>query len=74
MALPVTWTENAIEDFKSLIDYLLLEWPLPVAEKFIETIEKRIEVLSKFPNIGIASLKRSFHKKHYSYEAQQALL
>jgi len=57
MALPVTWTENAIEDFKSLIDYLLRERPLPVAEKFIETIEKRIEVLSKFPNIGIASLK-----------------
>ncbi len=57
MALPVVWTENAIEDYKLVIDYLLLEWPLPVAEKFVETIEKRIEVLSRFPNIGIASLK-----------------
>ena len=57
MALPVIWTENAIEDYKLVIDYLLLEWPLPVAEKFVETIEKRIEVLSNFPNIGIPSLK-----------------
>jgi|SRR5688572_27465425 len=57
MALPVIWTENAIEDYKLVIDYLLLEWSLPVAEKFVETIEKRIEVLSRFPNIGIASVK-----------------
>ena len=57
MALPVIWTVNAIEDYKLVIDYLLLEWPLPVAEKFVETIEKRIEVLSNFPNIGIPSLK-----------------
>jgi plasmid stabilization system protein ParE len=57
MALPVIWTVNAIEDYKLVIDYLLLEWPLPVAKKFVETIEKRIEVLSDFPNIGIASLK-----------------
>lgn len=57
MALQVIWTENAIEDYKLLIDYLLLEWSLPVAVKFVETIEKRIEVLSNFPNIGIASVK-----------------
>jgi len=44
MALQVIWTENAIEDYKSVIDYLLLEWPLSVSEKFVETIEKRIEV------------------------------
>ena len=55
MALPVIWTENAAQDYKLVIDYLLLEWPLSVAEKFIEIIEKRIEVLSLFPNIGVAS-------------------
>ena len=48
MAPQVIWTENAIEDYKLVIDYLLLEWSLPVAEKFVETIEKRIEVLSNF--------------------------
>ena len=41
MALPVIWTENAIEDYKLVIDYLLLQWTLPVAEKFIETTEKK---------------------------------
>jgi plasmid stabilization system protein ParE len=40
-----------------VIDYLLLEWSLPVAEKFAETIDRRIKVLSRFPNIGIASTK-----------------
>ena len=40
-----------------MIDYLLLEWSLPVAEKFAETIDRRIDVLTLFPNIGIASTK-----------------
>jgi len=57
MALEVVWTENAIQDYKLVIDYLLLEWSVPVAEKFAETIDKRIEVLSRFPNIGIVSTK-----------------
>ena len=57
MALEVVWTENAIQDYKLVIDYLLLEWSLPVAEKFAENLDKRIDVLSRFPNIGIASKK-----------------
>ena len=57
MALEVVWTENAIQDYKLVIDYLLLEWSLPVAEKFAETLDRRIDVLSRFPNIGIASTK-----------------
>ena len=57
MALKIVWTENAIQDYKLVIDYLLLEWSLPVAEKFAEIIDKRIDVLSRFPNIGISSTK-----------------
>ena len=57
MALEVVWTENAIQDYKLVIDYLLLEWSLPVAQKFAETIDRRIDVLSRFPNIGLLLLK-----------------
>jgi len=57
MALKIVWTENAIQDYKLVVDYLLLEWSLAVAEKFAETIDRRIDVLSRFPNIGIASTK-----------------
>ena len=57
MALKIVWTENAIQDYKLVLDYLLLEWSLAVAEKFAETIDRRIDVLSRFPNIGLLLLK-----------------
>ena len=57
MALKIVWTENAIQNYKLVIDYLLLEWSLPVAQKFAETIDRRIDVLSRFPNIGLLLLK-----------------
>lgn len=57
MALQVIWTENALEDYKKVIDYLLKEWPINVAERFIDNVENRLETLSVFPNIGIRSLK-----------------
>jgi plasmid stabilization system protein ParE len=57
MALQIIWTENALEDFNNIVDYLLKNWPLTVAENFIYTVQKRITNLSSNPSTGIVSRK-----------------
>jgi len=57
MALKIGWTANALEDYRQVVDYLLREWTLKVAADFVNILEKRVDNLSSFPNIGIASLK-----------------
>jgi plasmid stabilization system protein ParE len=57
MALPVIWTENALEDYRKVVEYLLKNWPVDVAAKLIDTVESRLETLSVFPNLGIRSSK-----------------
>ncbi len=57
MALKIEWTVNALEDYKQVVDYLLKEWSVKVATDFINNLEKRVNNLSFFPHIGIASLK-----------------
>ena len=60
MALPVKWTEYAIEDFENVISYLLREWGYKVAEEFAENTHSRIERISIYPEIGIESHKEPF--------------
>lgn len=71
MALRVKWTENALEDYKAVVDYLLKGWQIDVAAKFINLVEARVDALSIFPNIGKVSskeIKRSIVlTKHVSY-------
>jgi plasmid stabilization system protein ParE len=57
MALQIVWTENGLEDYKQVVDYLLQEWPIKVASEFVTNVDSRIETLSVFPEIGIASVK-----------------
>lgn len=57
MALPVVWTQNALEDYQHVVDYLLKDWPMFVAENFVNTIEQRIKIIGIYPYIGIASKK-----------------
>lgn len=57
MAFQIIWTTNALEDYKLVVDYLLKEWPLKVAEDFTKTTEERVRLLGSFPYIGIPSKK-----------------
>lgn len=54
MALQIIWTENALEDYKRVID-LIDEWSAEIAESFTETAQSRLETLSHYPFLGIAS-------------------
>lgn len=57
MALKVKWTDIALEDYRKVIDYLLEDWSITVAEEFIQNTESRIETLTFFPNLGLSSDK-----------------
>ena len=57
MALKIIWTANALEDYKRVIDYLAEEWSAEIAERFSENVQARLEILSNYPFLGIASTK-----------------
>lgn len=59
MALQIIWTENALEDYKRVIDYLIEEWTPEIAEKFTETVQLRLETLSNYPFLGIVSTRQT---------------
>lgn len=59
MALQIKWTANALEDYRQIVEYLMEEWSVSIAEKFIDIVESRIETLSSYPYLGLASLKDS---------------
>ena len=68
MALQIEWTIHAQEDYRQIVDYLQKEWSLKVAAEFINNLEERVQNVSFFPHIGIASVKdhsiRSIIIKH----------
>jgi len=57
MATEIRWSNNAIKDYHSTIEYLLIAWNEETAVRFIEITEYKIRQISSHPHIGI----RSFH-------------
>ena len=57
MALQIEWTVTALEDYRQILDYLQKELSLKIAVDFINNLERRVQHLSSFPHIGIASVK-----------------
>lgn len=58
MAYRIEWTENAKQDLKKIIEYLLEKWSLEVAEKFIDKLDSILELLTISPYIGTESKKK----------------
>lgn len=57
MAIKIKWTQHAIDDYAHIVDYLRNKWSAASAEKFLNIVESRVDQLSYFPLIGIASQK-----------------
>ena len=55
MTFNVTWTFNAREDLKKIIQYLEENWSTSDVDNFREKLFQRINILSKWPAIGRAS-------------------
>ncbi len=51
MAYKILFTEDALSDLESILDYILAENPL-AAEKFGASLLNHVELLQTFPRIG----------------------
>lgn len=57
MALKIIRTAIALEVYKRVTDYLVEEWLARISEKFSDNFQARLETLSNYPFLGIASTK-----------------
>jgi plasmid stabilization system protein ParE len=83
MAYQIDWTERATEDFLAIVNYLEQDWSQSIAENFIITCYKKLDILEKLPFIGavsskITSVRRVLITKHialyYQVNGQTVLL
>jgi addiction module RelE/StbE family toxin len=70
MEKQVVWTAVSLKDFWEIVAYLKEFWPKEVLEKFSSSLDLKVQLLQKQPNIGFKSSKYSrFRKtlilKHY---------
>lgn len=57
MARRIIWTKNANKDLQNLFEYLKEEWSMDSAKMFEKKLFFRIELISKFPNLGKPSVR-----------------
>ena len=55
MAKKVIWTNNAKEDLFNILSYLQNTWSFRIADKFSKLVERKVELLSQFPELGAPS-------------------
>jgi plasmid stabilization system protein ParE len=48
--MKVTWSKKALSDYHSIIDYLILEWSENSAEKFIDQVYSKIQLIKSHPD------------------------
>jgi plasmid stabilization system protein ParE len=52
MAKKIIWSNLAVDRYKEVIQYLLAEWSEREAALFINQVDNKLFLLSRFPNIG----------------------
>ena len=55
MAKKVIWTDNAKADLFQILLYLQNTWSLKIADNFSKIVERKVELLSQFPELGARS-------------------
>ncbi|HEY1040445.1 MAG TPA: type II toxin-antitoxin system RelE/ParE family toxin [Bacteroidia bacterium] len=63
MAFEVVWTDGSLEDFESIIDYLVENWSDKIASEFNEILIDHLKMISDAPFMGIASSKENNVRK-----------
>ena len=64
MDYEIEWSDTAKRQYQQVIEHLKTEWSVKDAENFIEKVNKKLTLLSKFPGIGRRSNKRKRVRKH----------
>jgi len=57
MAKRIEWTATAQSQYKEVVSYLINEWSIAVAENFIDTLDKKLNLLAEFPYLGAKSTR-----------------
>ena len=70
MEKEVKWTVVSLRDFWEVVAYLAGTWPDDVLEKFSSSLNLKVQLLQKQPNIGFKSskhsrLRKTLVTKHY---------
>jgi plasmid stabilization system protein ParE len=58
MAYKISWTDNALEDYQRIVEYLIKKWSFTDAANFESIVNKKLANLSGQPFMG------SHHKKN----------
>lgn len=65
MAVNISWTKRADNNFDEIIEYLEINWGDQVTKKFITEVYDFLELIAEFPEIGSIENKenniRGFH-------------
>lgn len=49
--------EPVFQDLETIVSYIESEWSETIADKFVESVKERVEILPKYPHMGMASGK-----------------
>ena len=55
MAYAIEWTDEALEDMRKVIEYLVTHWSYKKADEFEEITLSRLDTLVDLPLIGVIS-------------------
>lgn len=55
MAQKIVWRKKASDQLINTVSYLSEEWSFETATHFIDTLERKLDLLTKFPYMGRAS-------------------
>ena len=66
--MKIIWTENASRYYFQILDYLLNRWSEKVANKFIDEVDRKLELLlishEVFEKVPLTNVQRILINKH----------
>ncbi len=83
MALEVVWTPTAAAKLAEVLGFLQGDWPHFVSKDFTVSLERQIELLKYFPEIGIRSKREPSIRKvlvtkhnalYYAFNSEQIVI
>ena len=63
MVKKIAWSLLAIDAYKQILEFLLLNWSLREAENFQKITEEKLNLLSRFPQMGTKSVKNNKYRQ-----------
>lgn len=66
--MKIIWTENASRNYFQILDYLLNRWSEKIANKFIDEVDRKLELLlishEVFEKVPLTNVQRILINKH----------